>query len=98
MSILDHVLQEEYERSERIKKAMEEELSHLQKGYISKKRISSKDYFYLQKREGSKIIGKYIAPEDLPNIIKEVEKRRQLEKSIKDLERNMKKLRRVTKI
>ena len=67
-------------------------------GYISKKRINSKDYFYLQKREGSKIVGKYIAPEDLPNMIKEVEKRRQLEKSIKDLDRNMKKLRRVTKI
>ena len=51
MSVLDDVLKEEYNRSKKIIKLIEDELNSLPKGYISKKKINGKVYYYLQKRE-----------------------------------------------
>ncbi len=97
MAVLDDVLIEEYERSKRMKAAMEKELSQLPQGYISKKFICNKYYFYIQKREGSKIISSYISPKDLPIFEKEIMKRKQLEMSLKEVNSNIKKIERVIK-
>ena len=97
MSVLDSVLQEEYERSERMKFAMESELNELPKGYISKKKIAGKSYCYLQQRIKMKIIGAYIPPEELAAVRKQIDRRKQLEESIRELKINMKKIKRVTK-
>jgi hypothetical protein len=97
MSILDGVLKEEYERSKRIKLAMESELVELPVGYISAKKIAGKPYFYLQKRVKSKIISIYIQAEQLEEVEKQVARRRQLEQSIKELRENIKKIERVVK-
>jgi hypothetical protein len=97
MTVLDSVLQEEYERSKKIKTAMERELRALPSGYISKKTINKNIYYYLQKRVGLKIIGDYIPPEALQQIKDQVARRKQLEKSIRELEENIKKIQRVVK-
>ncbi len=97
MSVLDNALQEEYERSKKIKAAMERELEQLPIGYISQKNINNRKYCYLQKRQGIKIVGNYIPSEDLPKLKAQVERRMQLEKSIKELKKNMKKIERVIK-
>ena len=97
MSVLDSVLQEEYERSERMKSEMESELNELPKGYISKKKIAGKSYYYLQQRVKMKIVGTYVPPEELAVIKKQIDRRKQLEESIRELKANMKKIRRVTK-
>lgn len=97
MSVLDSVLQEEYDRSERMKSAMESEWNTLPKGYVSKKTIAGKSYYYLQHRDKMKIIGTYIPPEELPEIVKKIARRKQLEVSIKELKANMKKIKRVVK-
>lgn len=97
MSILDSVLQEEYERSERMKSAIESELNELPKGYVSTKKIAGKSYYYLQQRNKMKIIGTYIPPEELSEIKKQIDRRKQLEESIRELKANMKKIKRVIK-
>lgn len=97
MTILDNVLQEEYDRSKRMKEAMENELSQLPKGYISKKTINSKVYFYLQRRDGLKVVSSYIPLDELPEIEEQVAKRKQIEESIKTIVSNMKKIGRVIK-
>src|SRR5665647_920526 len=97
MTVLDSVLQEEYERSKKMKAAMERELSTLPSGYISKKIINKNVYYYLQKRVGLKIIGAYIPLEEVQQIKDRVARRKQLEKSIRELEINIKKIERVLK-
>ncbi len=95
MTILDSVLQEEQERSMRMKAAMEKELNALPKGYISKKNINEKTYYYLQKRDGAKIVGTYIPPEEVDKVKDQVARRKQLEKSVRELNANIKKIERV---
>lgn len=97
MNVLDNVLQEEYERLARMKKAMEAELKGLPIGYISNKKINNKDYSYLQKRAGDKIVSKYIAHSNISQVKEQVEKRKRLESSLKEIEANMKKIERVIK-
>lgn len=97
MSVLNSVLQEEYDRLIRMRAAMEMELGELPKGYISKKVINNKPYYYLQKRDGLKINGTYIAEDELPYVTKQVDKRKQLEKSLREISVNIKKIKRVMK-
>lgn len=97
MTILDNVLQEEYDRSKRMKEAMENELSQLPNGYISKKIINKKVYYYLQRRDGLKVLSSYIPLDELLEIEGQVARRKQIEESIKTIDRNMEKIRRVTK-
>ena len=46
MSALDDLFAEEYERLKRMQSAMERELDRLPKGYLSKKNICGKQYYY----------------------------------------------------
>ena len=96
VSILDSVLQEEYDRSIRMKQAMEKERDALTKGYISEKMISGKKYYYLQNRQQAKIVSKYINLDDVESIKEKISRRKQLENSIKELNDNIEKIRKVT--
>ena len=51
---------EEYIRLLKKKTALEAELRSLPKGYISKKTIRGNVQRYLQRREGSRLVGTYI--------------------------------------
>jgi len=95
MAVLDIVLQEEYDRSKRMKTAMERELNTLPTGYLSKKIIKNKEYYYLQKRVGNKIKGTYIPYDKVQQMKDLLDKRKRLEDSIRELEANMKKIERV---
>ncbi len=95
MSILDEVLLEEYERMIRILDAMMKELQSLPKGYISRKIIGGREYHYLQKREGNKIVSTYIRPNELQVVEAQVKRRKELGNSIRELRRELKKIKKV---
>lgn len=97
MSILMGVFQEELDRLNRQKAVYEADLKALPKGYISKKNIRGKESYYLQHREGSKVVSKYISAADLPVIEAQVYRRKQLENSLRRVREDQKKLRRVLK-
>lgn len=97
MSILDEVLQEEYERLTRMKKRMREEMESLPKGYISKKIIRGHEYYYLQHREGKRIVSSYIKKSEITAFEAQIERRRNLNTSLKDINTQMKKIERVIK-
>ncbi|NCA95589.1 MAG: hypothetical protein EOM74_01275 [Methanomicrobia archaeon] len=65
-----------------IKSAIEQ-LNLLPKGYISKKVIKGKIYYYLQYLDNGKIISKYVPRLDLPIIEKQIAKRKELERFLK---------------
>ena len=95
MSILMEVLQEELDRLSRQQSAYEADLLELPKDYISKKYIRGKESYYLQHREGSKIVCKYISAAKLPEVEALVKRRQQLEASIRRVKQDQKKLRKV---
>ena len=95
MSILMNVLQEEMERLERQQAVYERDLQALPKGYISRKNISGKEYFYLQYRAGKKIVGRYISAKELPEVERQVNRRLQLEASLRRVREDQEKLRKV---
>ncbi len=97
MSILMDVLQEELDRLDWQEGVYKAELQELPRGYISKKNIRGRVSYYLQYREGEKIVSRYISSEDVPNIEVQVKRRKQLEDSIRRVKEDRKKLRRVLK-
>ena len=58
------------------------ELESLPKGYISKKTIHGKEYFYLQYVENKRIVSKYIKEENLDSIKKALSKRKEIENEL----------------
>ena len=97
MSILMEVLKEELDRLERQQLAYEADLREIPKGYISKKNVRGKLSYYLQHREGKKIISKYISAKDLPVVEEQVRRRRQIEASLRRVKEDKKALRKVLK-
>ena len=61
------------------------ELESLPTGYISKKVIHGKEYFYLQYKNNGKLISKYIKGNDLEKLKADLLRREEIEKEIKDL-------------
>ena len=61
------------------------ELESLPKGYISKKIIHEKEYFYLQFKENGKIVSKYIRANDLPSLEAQLNRRKEIEEEIQAL-------------
>ena len=97
MSILMEVLKEEMDRLERQQLAYEADLQEIPKGYISKKNVRGKISYYLQRRDGNKIISKYISANDLPKVEEQVRRRKQLEASLRRVKEDKKALRKVLK-
>lgn len=95
MSILNEVLQEELDRLNRQKAAYEVHLQELPKGYISKKNIRGKESFYLQYRDGGKIVSKWIPADALQEVEKRVKQRKMVEASLRRVKEDQKKLRKA---
>lgn len=56
-----------------------DELRTLPKGYLQKKIIKGKEYFYLQYRLGKKVKSKYVKKLDIEDIIELIDRRKELE-------------------
>lgn len=75
------------------------ELESLPNGYISRKVIHGKEYFYLQYKSNGKLVSKYIKENDLDKLKADLLKREEIEKEIKYLlskEKNLNSLSKTT--
>ncbi len=61
------------------------EIKSLPKGYISSKTIHGKTRFYLQHRDGLKVVGKYVKESELPLLRQQIDRRKELEKELSNL-------------
>ena len=95
VSILDEVLIEEYERSERIKQMYLDRIQSLPKGYLSYKKIKGKIYVYLQERQGDKIISQFIPKEQVEILQKQIDERRRYQKGLREIREEQKKIKKV---
>ena len=97
MSVLDEVLEEEYSRLVRMKARMQAEYLDLPKGYISRKKINGYECYYLQYRDGSKIVSHYIKPDEFEDLQAAISRRKSLKESLRNIDVEMKKIERAMK-
>ena len=64
---------------------IEQKLSVLPKGYISKKTIGGKQYLYLQTRNGDTVESKYIKAEEAQDITNQLSLRKEYEAELPDI-------------
>lgn len=95
MSVLEEVLSEEYGRSLRITRALEEELSTLPRGYVRARTIRGRTYYYLQRRDGAHVRSEYVRREDAERVTALVERRREVTAALKEQERTRRQIERA---
>jgi hypothetical protein len=99
MSIIKDVLQEEKERLERMEKAYLKKIEELPKGSVIMKKIGNKRYPYLTYRKDNKIVWDYLKlnDEELEELKANIEKRRRLVLSLKNVRKEYEYIRRILK-
>lgn len=97
MSILDGIMQEEYDRLNRDINKIELEIEQLPKGYISKKRINHLLYYYLQFRENGKVKSVYLKSDEVEAYRKLIARRNELLRNLKEMQADLAKLEKVLK-
>ena len=99
MGIVEDALREEKIRNQQIREAYAREIANLPRGSLTIKEIGSNRYCYLRFREGEKVrlqyVGKAEAVEE--SLRNQIERRRELEALLKDLERDQKLIGKVIK-
>ena len=95
MSILEEVLVEEYERSVRITRALEEELATLPRGSLRERVVDGRTYYYLQYREGSRVMSDYVPRADAERVRSLVQRRKELVAAIREQERSRRQIERA---
>jgi len=80
-SVIYGMLQEEKQRNLEMQKTYIAEIESLRKGSIKEKLKSGRKYFYLQYRQGSKVVDDYIGKDEaeVEKVRQEIEKRKYLQ-------------------
>ncbi len=74
------------------------EVGCLPQGYISKKNIKGKQYFYLQTRKGGKIISRYIKSQDLRGMEEKILLYKRYKDELQQIEKRMLELEQAAKL
>ena len=75
----------EYKKLLEQKNQIEQKLSVLPKGYISKKTIGGKQYLYLQTRNGDTVESKYIKAKEIEQITNQISLRKEYESKLPEV-------------
>lgn len=95
MSILEEMLKEEYERSLRLSRHIEIELTTLPKGSVRVREIHGREYYYLNHREGSKVKTDYIPASEIDSVRRKIARRKELKAALIEQERSRKQIERA---
>ena len=99
MGVIKSVILDEYDRNKRMQQAYEQEIAKLPRGSITHKKINSRDYYYWMYRENGKVVNKYISDKsnNINDLLKQVQRRRELEKLVRSLKREQSEMERYLK-
>jgi len=98
MSIIFQIMKEEYDRLCEAEKAYSKSAESEVQGAPRIKRIGNKDYLYLERRKGKKVLYKYVGAADSKKALKIVESVKHRRKDIEALRRIRKDLKDVRKV
>lgn len=95
MDFLKGVLSESYDYYLEAKRKIEKRLRELPQGSPKERRIAGKKYYYLQQRQGSKVVHRYIG-KVLPEKLKaEIRERKRLKVELKKIDEDLRLVRRT---
>jgi hypothetical protein len=87
MSVIFHVLKEEFERLLETKAGYTKAIAAMPRGTPRTRKMRKKKYLYLEYRDGDRIVHDYIGPQEgekAKNILEKVAQRRRYEKLLKE--------------
>lgn len=90
MTNLEKAIAKDYKKNISKRASLIKEQKGYPKGYISKKNISGKQYYYLQYRDGGKIISEYLPGKKAEKYSAIMEKKHNNQQAVKDVEKMMK--------
>lgn len=96
MSSIFHVVKEELERLNEAQVAYNAAIRREKQGTPQIKRVGKKDYLYLAKRKGNKVLYKYIGHADDKNALKildSIKRRREYQELLKGVKSDLKEVR-----
>jgi hypothetical protein len=98
MSIIFHIMKEEHDRLIEAESVYRRSVVKAVQGAPRIKRIGNKDYLYLQRRDGHKIVHDYVGPADSPKaveVLDEIKRRRKDQESLKKVLHDLKEVKKV---
>jgi len=98
MSIVFHVMKEEYDRLNQAAQAYRNNISSEIRGSAKVKHVGKNEYLYIQRREGDKVIQEYIGEihsNRSVSVLESINKRKKNEASLKKVLSDLKEVKRV---
>ena len=95
---MDNAIVSEYTELLEKKARLEKDLSVLPQGYISKKNISGKTYYYLQNRVSGKMTGEYLKKDEVDRVYEQIRLRKQYEAELPKLNTRLSELEQATRL
>ena len=95
MNVLKGILSESQEYYLSVKEKIKRKLTGLPKGSVKERKISGKEYYYLQQRVGNKVVHKYLGRNKPDGLIKEIQLRKTLKSELKKVDEALKMLNRA---
>jgi hypothetical protein len=98
MSIIFGIMKEEYNRLREAEGVYRKSVDKAVQGAPRVKHIGNKDYLYLERREGGKVVDKYVGPAESQKaveVLNNVKRRRKDQESLKKVRRDLKDVKRV---
>ncbi len=78
MKVLKGILKDSLIYYQRLERDLIRRLGQLPKGSVKRREIKGRSYYYLQRREGSKVVHQYLGRKKPEALMKAVQERRQL--------------------
>ncbi len=98
MSIIFHIMKEEYDRLIEAESVYRKSVVNAVQGAPRIKHIGNKDYLYLERREGRKVVDEYVGPAESKKaveILNIVKRRRKDQESLKKVLHDLKDVKKV---
>lgn len=83
MRVLKGILKDSLAYYKRLQKDLERKLAGLPVGSVKRRRIKGHAYYYLQRREGRKVVHKYLGVQEPKDLMEKVRRRRFLAGELK---------------
>jgi hypothetical protein len=98
MSVIFHVLKEEFERLVETEASYVKAIAAMPRGTPRIRQMRKKNYLYLEYRDGDKVIHDYVGPQEsekTKNVLEKVAQRRRYEKLLKETKSALKDVRKA---
>ena len=82
MSVLKGILRDSVRYYQRLEKDLRRRLGRLSKGSVKRRRIKGHLYYYLQQRQGGRVIHRYLGRQEPSELIKKIQERRLLRREL----------------